>query len=139
MWGLFRNVFGLQGPSDTARVGRRGERLARKFLKRQGLKVLAQNYRCPAGELDLIALDPTTRSERGRETIAFVEVKTRRSDRHTAPESAVDDDKQRRMQKVAQYYLNTHETSDLDWRFDVVAIVIRDREKPQINYIPNAF
>jgi putative endonuclease len=139
MWPFSGKRGSRRGLSRSSNLGPKGEKLARKFLKRRGLKILAENYRCPAGEVDLIALDPSTRSELGSETITFVEVKTRRSDQYTDPESAVDAEKRRKVQKVARYYLNTHETGDLSARFDVIAIVIPDGEEPQINYIPNAF
>ena len=114
-------------------LGPRGEKLARKYLKQTGLKILAANYRCPAGEADLIVLDKTA------DTIAVVEVKTRSSDRYVAPESAVTSEKQRRLRRIAQYYLSTNNTGELGVRFDVVSIVIRPGEKPEIRHIPDAF
>lgn len=120
-------------------LGQRGEKLAVGFLKRRGLKLLARNYRCPSGEVDLIMLDRSTRPSSGAETIAFVEVKTRSSDRHTDPQSAVNADKRRRMRKVANYYLAGRDCEDLNVRFDVVAVVVRDGLKPEISYIPDAF
>lgn len=120
-------------------LGRRGEDVARRFLKRQGLKILARNYRCRAGEVDLIALDRSTRRQMGAETVAFVEVKTRSSDRYTDPEFAVDARKRDHLVKVARHYLAHHDAADLNVRFDVLAIVISGGEKPQVKYIPNAF
>ena len=120
-------------------LGRRGEKLARGMLKKHGLKILAVNYRCPAGEADLIALDPSTRKQYGAETIAFVEVKTRSSDRYTDPASAVDAAKQRRMKKIADYYLTTRNTEGYAVRFDVVSIVLQRGADPKVRYIPNAF
>ena len=114
-------------------LGPRGEKLARKYLKQTGLKILVTNYRCPAGEADLIALD------KGADTIAVVEVKTRSSDRYVAPESAVTAEKQRRLRRIAQYYLSTNDTGEMAVRFDVVSIVLRPGEKPDIRYIPDAF
>ncbi|MGC9455134.1 MAG: YraN family protein [Phycisphaerae bacterium] len=119
-----------------ASLGPRGEAIARRHLKRRGMKILAKNYRCPVGEADLIALD---RSGEYGETLAFVEVKTRRSDRYTEPRSAVDGDKQRRLRKIADYYLNTHDTDGLAVRFDIVSVVMADGEKPRVDYIPDAF
>ena len=123
----------------TQTLGPRGEYLARKFLKRRGMKILATNYRCRAGEADLIVLDPATRREFGAETIAVVEVKTRSSDKYTDPQSAVNAEKQRRLKRIADTYLTTHDTEQYNLRFDIVAVVIRQDEKPEINYIPNAF
>ena len=125
--------------SEESGLGQRGEEFALRLLKRRGMKVLARNYRSPAGEVDLIVLDKTTRSLRGAETIAFVEVKTRSSDRYTDPEAAVDAEKSRRIRKVADYYLATHDAEGFNVRFDVVAILLREGEEPQIKYIPEAF
>ncbi len=127
------------GRNDRLPLGKRGESIARKHLKRRGLKILARNYRCPRGEVDIIALDASTRTEMGAETISFVEVKTRSSDRYTAPASAVNADKQRRIRKVADYYLARHAADELNVRFDIVSIVLRDGEKPEVKHIPGAF
>ena len=102
------------------------------------MKVLAVNYRCPAGEADLIALDTATRGSLGAETIAFIEVKTRARDQYTDPAAAVDRDKQRRINKVADYYLARHDADDLNVRFDVVSIVL-GAGKPRIDYLEDAF
>ncbi len=118
-------------------LGQRGEALAARHLKRQGLKILARNYRCPIGEVDLIALDRFTR-DGGAETLIFAEVKTRTSDRYTDPQSAVTPDKQRRIRKVAEYYVQRRDAADMNIRFDVIAIVIRD-DQTTIDHIPEAF
>ena len=121
-------------------MGRRGEKIACRLLKRRGLKILAKNYRCPKGEADLVALDPSARKELGAETLAFVEVKTHSARRLADPQSAVNADKQRRLRRVAAYYLATHpDAAGLNVRFDVVAIVLNDPEDPEVNYIPDAF
>ena len=82
MWPLGR----WRRTGSSGELGRRGEKLAAKALKRAGMKILARNYRCPAGEADLIALDRSTRRQSGAETIVFAEVKTRSSDTYTDPE-----------------------------------------------------
>ncbi len=124
---------------DVPPLGRKGEQIAVRFLKRNGLKMLARNYRSPTGEADLIVLDTTTRKAQGAETIAFVEVKTRSCDRYTDPESAVDTDKRRRIRKVSEYYLAHHPAEGYNVRFDIVSVVIQDQGKPEINYIQDAF
>jgi len=120
-------------------LGQRGEALARKYLKRRGMKVLSRNFRCPAGEIDLIALDRATRRADGAQTIAFVEVKARRNDTYTDPAAAVDSRKRRRLKKAAQYYLSRVDAEAFNARFDIVSIVFRDGSKPQVRYIPDAF
>ncbi len=128
-----------EGPSISGDLGRAGEELARKCLRKIGMKILAVNYRCPQGESDLIALDASTRKTHGAETIVFVEVKTRTSDRYTDPESAVNADKRRRMKRIVDYYLSTHRAEGFNIRFDIVSIVHRPGEKPHIKHIPAAF
>ena len=120
-------------------LGRHGEKLAARALKRKGMKLLATNYRCPSGEIDIIALDRSTRRDSGRETIVFVEVKTRSDDSYNAPESAVDARKRRRIRKAARYYLSHYPTDQYGVRYDIVAIVARPDAKPQIKHITGAF
>lgn len=120
-------------------LGGRGEALARRALKRKGLKLLAENYRCPRGEIDLIFLDTSTRRDGGVETLVFVEVKTRTSDEYTSPESAVNSDKQRRIRRAAEYYIARHGARDHDVRYDIVAIVSHAGEEPRVEHIRDAF
>lgn len=127
------------GRKGRGALGRRGEALARRTLKRKGLKLLAENYRCPGGEIDLIFLDTTTRRRTGAETIVFVEVKTRSSDKYTLPESAVNPEKQRRIRRAADYYVAHHDAADYNIRHDIVSIVIPDGLKPRVKHIPDAF
>ena len=117
-------------------LGPRGERIACRHLRQQGLKILARNYRCARGELDVIALDPA--GEHG-ETVAFVEVKTRTSDRYTDPESAVDAAKRQRIRRAAADYVSRTGAGDLNLRFDVVSVLLRDGQKPEVRQIPGAF
>ncbi|MCD4825033.1 MAG: YraN family protein [Phycisphaerae bacterium] len=125
---------GASGTSEnSSALGLRGEKLAARHLRRADMKILATNYRCPGGEIDIIALDKSA------DAIVFVEVKTRSADTHTAPESAVNADKQRRLRKAGQFYLGTHNTQNRPARFDVVSIVIRPTETPDIRHIVEAF
>jgi len=119
--------------------GAYGERLALRHLRRRGLKTLARNFRCPAGEVDLIMLDPSTRKALRAETLVFVEVKTRRSDDYVAPAAAVNADKQRRIRRASRTYLASRDTSGYNIRYDVVSIVIPEGEKPRIEHIRSAF
>jgi putative endonuclease len=116
-------------------LGRYGERLAARTCRKRGMKVLAANYRCVAGEADLIALDASD----GGQTLAVIEVKSRTGDTYTDPASAVNADKQRRLRAVAQHYLAGRDADGLAVRFDIVSIVARPGEKPQIDYHAGAF
>ncbi|HAU37214.1 MAG TPA: YraN family protein [Phycisphaerales bacterium] len=125
--------------SDKPPLGPRGEKIARRFLRRQGMKILAENYRSGAAEIDLIALDRSTRGLDGAETICFVEVKTRSCDTYTDPESAVNAEKQRRIRKAAGHYLAGRDAEGFNVRYDIVAIVLRDGQEAEIRHLPGAF
>ena len=120
-------------------LGPRGEALARRHLRRAGLKVLARNYRCPSGEIDLIALDRSTRKSLGAETIVFVEVKTRADAHHASPANAVDARKRRQIERAADDYLARHDTEGYRVRYDIVAIVLPEGGKARIAHIRDAF
>ena len=120
-------------------LGSRGEDLAKRFLARRGLKILARNYRCPAGEVDLIVLDSCTGSASQLGTIVFVEVKTRSSDRHTAPSSAVNSYKRKKLRSAASHYIGNHSAEGYNIRFDVISIVCEDGQPPRLEHIPEAF
>jgi len=108
-----------------------GERLAARALARSGYRMVARNYTCSAGEIDLIALDG--------DTIVFVEVKTRRSDEAAFPEANVTWHKKRQLVRVARYFLHAKAAEDRPSRFDVVSVVIGDQGEPQVEHFVNAF
>ena len=84
----------------------------RCFLKKHGYKILEQNYRTKLGEIDIIAKD----------TLVFVEVKARSSNRFGSPKWAVTPKKQRKISMVALLYIKSTKQSNVKARFDVVAI-----------------
>jgi putative endonuclease len=115
-----------------ASLGQRGEALAARHLRRRGYKIVARGSRGALGELDLVAID-------GR-TVVFIEVKTRRSQDAGHPADAVDDDKQRRITRLAVGYLRRHGLLEYPARFDVVAITWpAGRGKPTIEHFQHAF
>ncbi len=111
-------------------LGREGEGIAERYLKKQGFKLLERNYRCPLGELDLIALD--------RKVLVFVEVRTRTSDSLGSPLESVDRRKQRQIIKTALFFLSQKRLHDRDARFDVIGISM-ERGEPVVEHIRNAF
>jgi putative endonuclease len=111
-------------------IGNRGENLACEYLKRNGLKILEENYRTRWGEIDLIA--------REGDTLVFVEVKTRTQKRFGSPLEAVTTDKQRRIIRMAQTFLAEKRLGDIASRFDVIGIDLTNGS-PRIDWIPNAF
>lgn len=111
-------------------MGERGERLARRYLSRRKYRVLAKNYRCPAGEIDLICCQG--------QAIVFVEVKTRTSDQAQDPQEAIRPSQWRRIENAAYYFLMRHDLADRACRFDVVTVVWPDRGAPQIEHFEDA-
>lgn len=112
-------------------LGQWGEERAADYLCRQGLKILARNYRTPVGEIDIIA--------RSKTELLFVEVKTRRGTGFGLPQEAVGLRKQQQIIRTAQWYLKQGKYAKLQPRFDVVAILCQSDEKITIQHLPNAF
>jgi len=110
--------------------GKLSEAVAADFLKKQGLTVVAQNVRCAMGEIDLVA--------RQGNIHVFVEVKSRFASGRGLPQEAITRAKQRRMTRLAQWYIKQHRLQHQSARFDVIAITWQGDE-PQIQWIPNAF
>jgi putative endonuclease len=96
------------------RLGRRGEELAVAELGRCGYEVVDRNWRCQAGEVDVVT--------RRNETWTFFEVRTRRGREFGTPEESLTPAKQQRMIDVALTYLAEHELYDVDWRVGLVAV-----------------
>jgi putative endonuclease len=111
--------------------GRRGEDLAHRFLRRQGLTIVSRNFhqRAGRGELDIVAWD--------RETLVFVEVKTRASAEFGNPGRAVGADKEKDLRRAAGEYLRRSGAATENRRFDLVNIVLTD--PPEIEWIKDAF
>jgi len=102
-------------PENTTEAGRRGEDLALRHLESQGLELLERNYRCRAGEIDLVMLE-------GR-TLVLVEVRSRTSATHGSAAATVGSRKQRRFTLAARHLMLTRpQYRRLAARFDVVAI-----------------
>ncbi|MGH8067062.1 MAG: YraN family protein [Candidatus Entotheonellia bacterium] len=117
-------------PEPRHAVGKAGEEAAVQYLCQQGYQILERNYRCRFGEIDLIARD-------GR-TLAFIEVKTRRSQKFGPAAAAVTLEKQRHLIKASQVYLIQQRKAYELCRFDVVTIEL-DAQKPRIELIKDAF
>ena len=107
-------------------LGKKGEKLVLKYLKKQGCKILKKNYATPFGEADLIVQDG--------DEIAFVEVKTRTSDAFGAPREAVGTDKQRRYRQIAKFFWKEN-GEEPNARFDVAEVF----EDGNVEYFKYAF
>jgi putative endonuclease len=115
----------------TNAVGAYGERVATRTLVTAGLVILARNWQCAEGELDIIALDG--------DTIVFCEVKTRRGGDYGIPAEAVNPAKVRRLRKLAARWLAEHPTVRGDVRFDVVSVLLPRRGGPTVEHLRDAF
>jgi len=115
-----------RGPTWRKQLGDRKEQQARAYLERQGLSLVAQNVRCKRGELDLVMRD--------QDTLVFIEVRYRASERFGGAAASVSASKQLRIAAAAAYYLQRH-PANLPCRFDVIAI----DGAGSINWIRHAF
>ena len=106
-----------------------GEQLAVEYLTSLGLQVLARNWRCRHGELDVIAVDADGR------TVVFVEVKTRTSDRFGGVEQAVTPQKVRRLRRLAGAWLAAQDDRWAQVRIDVVGVRIGRGPVPEITHV----
>jgi putative endonuclease len=117
-------------PSKDQLFGKESESTAVKYLKKHGYKIIEQNYRTKLGEIDIIAKE--------KNTIVFVEVKSRKSASYGNPKYAVTPKKMRKISMVALYFLKITKQSTSKARFDVVSIGPGEKN-PEIEIIKNAF
>ena len=108
-----------------------GEKLAKNFLKKRGYRILETNYRCPQGEIDIIA--------KHKGTLAFIEVRTKKSLEFGSPEESITSAKKERMKATATQYQQTHNNLPQLWRIDVVAVELNQKDElSRIELIENA-
>ncbi len=116
-------------PAAHLEHGKEAELLARRHLEQQGLRLLAQNWSCKRGELDLVMLDG--------DTVVFVEVRYRKNTQWGGALDSIDGRKRQKLIFAAQYFLQRESRwADSPCRFDVVAI---DSSLDQLNWMQNAF
>jgi putative endonuclease len=115
---------------ERLELGKTGEEIAFRKIKKLGYKCLERNYRCPLGEIDLIA--------RHKDCLVFIEIKTRKGRDIGYAKEAIDLRKKRQISKAALYYLKEKNCPDIRSRFDVVAVSI-NQEGLEIEVIENAF
>ena len=108
-----------------------GEKLAGDFLKKRGYRIVETNYRCPEGEVDIIA--------RHKNFLVFIEVRTKTSLKFGSPEESITPAKKERLRAVASHYQQAHDSLPQSWRIDVVAVELNQKGKPsRIELIENA-
>jgi putative endonuclease len=112
-------------------VGKLGEKAARKFLKKRGYRIRETNFRCPHGEIDIVAQQ--------KDCLVFVEVRTKSSLDFGTPEESITQAKKEKLIASALTYTTTHQDLLPLWRIDVVAIELDDKGKTRrIELIENA-
>lgn len=116
---------------ERIELGRKGEDLAVQRLIEEGRRILQRNYRNPFGEIDIIAQDGAV--------LCFIEVRTRTQDWHGDPLESISPSKQRKMIRAAQGYLAHAGCTDIDARFDVVAVTPQESGGYSIEILKNAF
>ncbi|MBM3187254.1 MAG: YraN family protein [Chloroflexi bacterium] len=115
--------------ANTKRTGQVGEDLACAALTRRGYEIVARNWRCPQGELDIVARDGAC--------WVFVEVKARRGRGAGLPEEGLTADKLARLSELAEIYLAERAVGETDWRIDLVAIELgRDDRVRRLTVLP---
>lgn len=113
-------------------LGQKGEAVARAYLERRGVRILAMNYTCAAGEIDLVGQE--------QDAILFIEVKTRTSQAFGPAHGAVHHRKQRQIVRTAEWFLAERRLREVACRFDVVAVTFEDdAEMPRIDWMRDAF
>lgn len=115
---------------DKKELGRKGEEAALRFLKKNGYRIIEKNYVCKLGEIDIIAKE--------KDTLSFIEVKTRTSTLFGPPQLSVTPSKQMQLSKAALYFLKEKKLEDTKARFDVVAILLGPQGE-EIELIRDAF
>lgn len=113
------------------RLGRKGEELAARHLVKIGFVILAKNWRCREGELDIVATDG--------QTLVVCEVKTRSGTRFGEPAEAVTADKMARVRRLTGQWLSTHRVGWCRIRFDVIAICVERDGEVRLRHIEGAF
>jgi putative endonuclease len=116
---------------EHLRRGQLGERMAKKYLQRLGLKFLAANFRSDRGEIDLIFRD--------HDCLAFVEVKTRSSEEWVRPAAAVNAERRRRLSRAALDYLRLLKNPTVKVRFDIVEVLLAEGKVHEVRHLPNTF
>ena len=114
------------------KLGEKGEKLAAKFLKRKGYKIIQLNYRCKLGEIDIIAQQDRT--------LIFAEVRTKQTEKFGPPQYSVSAAKRKQISKAALCYIKEKRLTEQSCRFDVIAITFsKESRRPMIEHIENAF
>jgi putative endonuclease len=113
------------------RVGARGEDAACAHLEALGYHLLARNYRCPHGEIDIVATS--------HDVLVFVEVKTRSSSTYGSPRDAVTAAKRRKLARSASHYMLTHLEQECAYRADIIEVALLRGAVAAVRHLQGAF
>lgn len=108
-----------------------GEEIAQKYLSKKKFRIVEKRFRLYRGEIDLIAYD--------KQTLVFIEVKTRNPGRLGLPEESVNIPKQRQIRKIAEGYLALNNLDDLECRFDVISLAFDENGDFSLTHYKDAF
>ncbi|MEW6201225.1 MAG: YraN family protein [bacterium] len=113
-------------------IGNTGERAAARYLRDRGFLILHTNYRCYAGEIDIIA--------RKLNLLVFAEVKTRSSADFAAPEESVTYSKEKKITNTASHYIDKYKLHNLECRFDIFSVYVNEKGRvTKVEHLPDAF
>jgi putative endonuclease len=118
---------------SPAQLGKMGEELAALFLEGQGLVVLSKNWRCPEGELDIVAVDRRTG------LLVVCEVKTRSGTAYGKPAEAVDYMKATRIRRLTHRWRAAYRIAYCDTRFDIISILWPGHGPARVEHLRGAF
>ena len=125
------NQYNAKFMSTKQSLGKLGEALAANFLEQKGYIIIATNWHCRYGEVDIVACL--------NNVWAFVEVKTRQGDKTEDAFTVITSKKQQKIIKTVQSFCAEHNLDDIDWRIDAIAVVFPHNGQPIIEHVEDAF
>jgi putative endonuclease len=126
-----KTICGIKELAPHLQTGAFGEKQARKFLKKKGLKFLTANFKSDRGEIDLVFRDG--------DCLVFVEVKTRSNEDWARPAAAVNAEKRQYLSKAGLDYLRLLRNPEIKFRFDIVEVLVDGKNVREIRHLPNSF
>ncbi|MCI8277769.1 MAG: YraN family protein [Clostridia bacterium] len=111
-------------------LGNKGEEIASRYLEKNEYEIIARNFKCAKGEIDIIAKD--------KEDIVFIEVKTRRNENYGKPVDSVNFIKQKHIKEVSKFFMYLNNIKDFSIRYDIIEIYKKEN-KFLINHLKNLF
>ena len=130
-WVKFPAMRQSRSKSRKDQLARDGEEMATRFLSAKGYTILHRNIRFPEGELDIVA--------RQGNSLVFIEVKTRETDKFGSPHQFVSEKKQRRQATMASRFTSICRLRSVPVRFDIISVILPPSESAKIEHIENAF